>query len=166
MADTVTDDELHRVVVNCVIYEDRRYLIARRAPHLKIFPDKWEISGGGLSSRHYEHLQHSGPDGTWENVLQMCLREELKEELGVAVDNVEPVGNCAFKRSDGVRVVGFRYMGRFVPGPVVLNFKEVVDYRWITVDEIPRYDFLGNVPDVIQRVDEILARRGHGGAAY
>jgi NADH pyrophosphatase NudC (nudix superfamily) len=112
-----------------------------------------------MSRKDYEHLPHSGPDGTWEDSVHVTLRKELVEEIGVTVGHLEYVGNCTFIRPDGVAVLGLRFMAPFVKGPVTLNTKEVVECVWVGAEELSKYDFLGNVPLVIQRVDRILAQR-------
>ncbi len=42
------DPRLHFVVATAIVEHDGKYLIAKRAPHEKAFPDKWTVPGGKL----------------------------------------------------------------------------------------------------------------------
>ena len=46
MANTVSDNERHRIVMTCIIHDGRgRYLAIKRAPTKKAFPNKWTVPG-------------------------------------------------------------------------------------------------------------------------
>ena len=38
----IKDKELHRVATTCIIYNaEGKYLVTKRSPHKKAFPNKW-----------------------------------------------------------------------------------------------------------------------------
>jgi 8-oxo-dGTP pyrophosphatase MutT (NUDIX family) len=171
MSHTVPDHELHRVVATCIIYNQaRRFLIGRRSPNLPVFPNKWGVPGGGLSRTDYEHLPLSLPDG-WSNPLEIALRREIVQEMGVEVGPLSILGTFSHIRKDsqrpeGVAVLGVRYFAPYKKGKVVLKLDEFVEHKWVRIEDLPQYDFMGGIVDAIHCVDRILSYKDLGGAAH
>ena len=70
MANIVKDSELHRIVLSCIIYNDeRKYLITKRAPTVKAFPNKWHPPGGGMEMSDYISMP-ADEEGQWYSVLE------------------------------------------------------------------------------------------------
>ncbi len=46
----VQNIELHRVVVAAIIYKDGKFLITKRSPEKRVWPNRWTVPGGGLET--------------------------------------------------------------------------------------------------------------------
>jgi len=162
MSGGIPQEEMHRVVVCCVIYREgdggRQYLIAKRSPTHQYFPGKWEIPSGGVTCEDGRNDRHAAPDGTWENPLGHATVREVEEEVGVRVDHLEFLSSFRFAQ-DGASVIGMRFMGRYDSGEARPNCDAVVECRWIKAQEVAEYDFLGTIANAILHADRILSKR-------
>ena len=96
------------------------FLIQKRTPNKKFFPNMWSQTGGGVD--------------TGETTLQAALRE-CKEELGIDINpnNMELI--LSFKRKyDFVDV--WLVKQDIDISELVLQEDEVADVKWATIDEI------------------------------
>lgn len=114
----------HRAVSIAVVSSDDRLLVHRRADHKDIWPGRWDIAAGGVvaAGEHYDD----------------AARRELAEELGVELGADRPtcLGEGVYRDSD----VSLRcrcYVVRH-DGPFRCNDGEVVELRWMTVDDLDR----------------------------
>jgi 8-oxo-dGTP pyrophosphatase MutT (NUDIX family) len=159
MVQTVADIDLHRVVGACLIYNHaRRFLILKRRPDLKVYPGLWTIPGGGMRKDDYAQLPQTSPDG-WEAPLEIALRREIKEEANVEVGPLEYLSHFTFIRPDDVPVFGVRFAAPYVSGKVAIDPKDSTKHEWILALDVPAYNFLGNIADVICEFDEKLQER-------
>lgn len=162
MAQEVASKNLHRVVGACIIYRRRlripEYLILKRRDDAKVYPGLWTVPGGGMDRDDYEPLPQTSPDG-WENPLQLATRREITEEAGVEVGEFEFLNDFAFIRPDNVPVFGVRFAAPYVSGEVRLDPKDSTEYAWITADQVPEYELLGDIPAEIARLDARLFHR-------
>ena len=79
---------LHEVVITAIIIKEGKYLIIRRSKNKKRFPGMWTVPGGRLETHDYI----STPKQTkeyWYNVLESALIREVKEEVGLAIKNID-----------------------------------------------------------------------------
>ncbi len=96
------------------------FLIQKRTPNKKFFPNMWSQTGGGVDEG--------------ETTLQAALRE-CKEELGIDINtnNIELI--LSFRRKyDFVDV--WLVKQEIELSSLVLQEDEVSDVKWATVDEI------------------------------
>ncbi len=119
-------------VTAAVIECDGRVLICRRRADQK-HPLKWEFPGGKVEPGE-------APEG--------CLRRELEEELGIAVEAAEEITRFPFQ-----------YPGR---PPILLVFYRVPRYsgevenrifseiRWAAPQELPAFDFVEGDVDFVR----------------
>ena len=165
MAHKVPAHELHRVVATCIIYDqDRKFLIGRRPSNARIFPDKWGVPGGGISRNDYEHLPFSLSDG-WHDPIDPGLRREITQEVGIEVGSFRYMGNFSHIRPDGIAVLGLRFAAPYKSGEVTLSLREFAESAWVSVCELPKYDFMGGIVEAIQQVDGLLMRENVRGRA-
>lgn len=156
MVQKVAHKDLHRVVMTCLIYNDKgRYFIMKRSPNLKVYPGKWTIPGGGLETDDYINEPQTSPD-TWDRVVSYALRREVMEESGIVVGELEYHGSAAFIRPDGIPVVILRFAGPYKSGEVKLDPEDSTEYAWVTAKEAESYDLLGNIPAEIKMMDKEL----------
>jgi len=57
------NQKLHRITSTAIIYKDGKYLIIKRSPNKKAFPNKWTVPGGGLETDDYAYAPPSTSAG-------------------------------------------------------------------------------------------------------
>ena len=74
----------HYIAVTGIIrnYEGK-YLICKRGPKEKTFPNKWCVPGGKLEKDDFVNSPKDTSDH-WYNILEDTLEREVKEEAEVA----------------------------------------------------------------------------------
>jgi len=90
---------LHEVAITAIIVKDDKYLITRRSPRKKRFPGMWTVPGGKMETSDYLKLPKD-TEHYWYNVLERTLRREVKEEVGIEIDNIEYVTSLATVHDD------------------------------------------------------------------
>ena len=78
---------LHEIAITAIILKDGKYLITRRSKNKKRFPLMWTVPGGKLQSSDYLKLPKD-TEFYWYNVLERTLKREIKEEVGLKIDNI------------------------------------------------------------------------------
>ncbi len=151
--------ELHRIVSTAIIYKKEegviKYLITKRSPHKKVFPNKWTVPGGGLETDDYIATSPSTPDGQWYYALYTSLRREIKEEVNLEVGFIKYLLDLAFIRPDGVPVITLSFYAPYKGGEVKLD-EDATEFVWVTYEECKKYDLIKGILDEIRMVDEIL----------
>src|SRR3989344_4057201 len=107
------DKELHRIAITGIIWKKDddgtyHYLITKRAPHKKTWPNKWTVPGGGLEIDDYLNNEptYQNPESPqWYNAVETALRREIKEEVGLEVRDIEYLLDVAFVSLDGIPVI-------------------------------------------------------------
>jgi 8-oxo-dGTP pyrophosphatase MutT (NUDIX family) len=156
----IKDKELHRVATTAIIYnKDGKFLITKRAPHKKHFPNKWTVPGGGLTVDDYIHLPrtHIG-DNQWYYSLTNALRREVMEEVGLEIGKPEYLLDLTFIKGDNIPVLVLSFYAPYVSGKVVLD-EDATEFKWVTVNELKDYDLIEGIDEEIKMVDEILNKR-------
>ena len=110
----------HRSVGIAVMSTDGRLLIHRRSPEKDIWPGWWDIAAGGVVA--------AGES------FEVAARRELAEELGLVDIELQYLGEGEY--SDGhVAEIGRCYLVVH-DGPFTFDDGEVVEARWITLNEL------------------------------
>lgn len=155
------DKELHRVVTTVIVYTpERKFLIAQRAHHKKVYPGKWNVPGGGLEIDDYVNSKPTHGD-QWYHALQNTMRRELREECNIEIGKPEFLLDITFIRPDGIPVLVLSYYAPYVSGEVELLDKDNIDFAWVSAEEAASYDLIEGTLEEIQQVDKILADRTH-----
>lgn len=162
MAETpqIKDKELHRIALTAIIYnQERKYLITKRAPFKKVFPNKWTVPGGGLETDDYVNTPPTyPPNQQWYYAITNALKREVREEVNLEIDNLEYLLDIAFIRPDGVPVVVLSYFARYVSGEVKLD-ADTTEFAWVTAEEAKKYDLIDGIAEEIGMADKILSSR-------
>jgi len=154
----IKDKELHRIAVTAIIYnKDRKFLIAKRSPNKKAFPNKWTVPGGGLSTDDYVNTPPSTKAGQWYYSVEKTLRREVKEEVNLEIGKPQYLLDLTFIRPDGIPVLVLSYYCEFLSGEVKLD-EDSIDYKWVTAEEAENYDLIDGILEEIKMADEILKR--------
>ena len=165
-APTPTQKELHRIAVTGIIWKKdgngtRRYLITKRSPTKKAWPNKWTVPGGGLETDDYIHSEatyQNDESPQWYNAVEKTLRREILEEVGIEVDNIGYLLDVAFIRPDGVACIVLSFYCRYASGEVVLD-EDATAYAWITAAEVGKYELIQGIDHEIELVEERLAKK-------
>ena len=164
----IKDRELHRITTTTLIYKPGEnggfvYLITKRAMHKKSHPGKWTIPGGGLNVDDYIHSPMSEhAENLWYGALEISLKREIREEVGLEIGKPELLTDMTFLRPDGIPVICFSYFTEYISGEVDFGNDpegDTTDFAWVTLDEAKTYDLIGGILDEIRQVDEILKSR-------
>jgi len=145
--------ELHRIVSTAIIRKDGKYLIVQRNPNRKVFPGRWSLAGGGLEVSDYIDNPKTTPEA-WYYAIENSLKREIKEEVGLEVENLKYLLDLVFIRPDNIPVVTLSYYCDWKSGDVKLN-EENVDYKWVTVEEAEGYDLISGILEEIRMADKI-----------
>ena len=156
----VKDKELHRITTTTFIYKpDYTYLIIKRGMHKKVMPGKWAPPGGGLSTDDYSNTPTTPANIIrWPNVLNIALRREILEEVGLEIGKPEFTSDVAFIRPDGIPVINLGYFAPYISGEVKLD-EDATEFAWVTLEQAKKYDLIPGIWDEIRQVDEILKSR-------
>ena len=149
------DPRLHFVVVTGIIEKDKKFLIAKRAPAEKAFPNRWTVPGGKLVLSEYEHLPKTAQFPQWYNVVEWVLRKEIKEEVGLEIERPSYLTDFVFVRPDGYPVVTLSYWAKYKSGEVKLC-KDLVEHAWVTAAETKHYDLIEGIAEEIDEVVKII----------
>lgn len=157
--------DLHRIAITGIIWkldEDgtRRYLITKRSPTKKAWPNKWTVPGGGLETTDYmstEATYQNSESPQWYNAVETTLRREIREEVGVEVEDVQYLLDLAFIRPDGIPAIVLSFYCKYVSGDVVLD-EDATEFAWITAAEVGKYELIQGIDHEIQMVEERLSK--------
>lgn len=155
----ITNRELHRIAATCIIYnKEGKYLLTKRSPHKKAFPNKWTVPGGGLTVDDYINTPYTHKDTQWYNSLEKTLRREVKEEVNLLVGKIEYLLDLTFISPNGIPVLVLSYYAPYKSGKVKLD-EDSTEYRWATVKEIKKLDVISGLYDEICMADKIIKKK-------
>jgi A/G-specific adenine glycosylase len=123
----------HLDVTAGIIRKGKRFLITLRPPK-GLLGGLWEFPGGKLE-----------PSET----LEACLAREIREELGIEIDVLQPLVSVDHAYTH-FRITLHVFECRYRSGRIKLNGCD--DYRWITEGELDDYAFPGADRKVIDRL--------------
>jgi 8-oxo-dGTP pyrophosphatase MutT (NUDIX family) len=148
---------LHEVVVTAIVVKEGKYLITRRSPLKKRFGGMWTVPGGKLETSDYVNLPKDTKD-YWYNVLEQVLRREVKEETGLAIQNIEYVTSLATIHADGAPSLVISCMADWEGGEVILQESETDQFAWVSLEEAKDHDLIGGIYEELEMAD--ARRRG------
>ena len=103
--------------VKCVLKSEEKYLLIKNS----YGNGKWTFPGGGVKRTES---------------ADKAIQRELKEELGIHVDELKYVGSfdsdLEYKK-DTISV----YMGKCSHNNVIISSSEILDARWFLISEMP-----------------------------
>lgn len=146
---------LHEVVITAIIVKDAKFLITKRVATKKRFPNLWTVPGGHLESKDYLDLPKDTED-YWYNVLERTLAREVREEVGLEIENVRYVTSLATVHGDGNPSLVISCMGDYKAGEVKLQEEETDDFAWVSLEEAKKYDLIDGIYDELEMADRKL----------
>lgn len=156
MAEVVKDNERHRIVMTCIIHDGRgKFLATKRASTQKVHPNKWTVPGGGLEPSDYLKTRKTSKEA-WYFVVEKALRREVKEEVNLEIERLQYLVDLIFIRPDKVPVLVLSYMAKKRSGKVKLEKGDATEFKWVTVKEAKKLDFISGICEEIKYADDIL----------
>lgn len=148
------DPHAHFVSVTAIIHKDGKYLITKRSPNEKAFPNMWTVPGGRISVEDYINLPKPTPSA-WYGALEEALRREVKEEVNLEIDNIRYLIDMTLMRPDGVPVVVLSYFADYKAGKVKLD-DDAVEHAWVTAEEAEKYTLIEGIYEEIVMADKLI----------
>lgn len=149
-----SDPHLHYVAVTAIIHKNEKYLITKRSPKEKAFPNMWTVPGGRISVEDYIKIPKT-TKVAWYGAVEKALRREVKEEVNLEIKNIKYLIDMTFVRPDGIPVVVLSYYADYRSGKVKLD-QENIEYTWVTAREASKYDFISGIYEEIVMADKII----------
>ena len=147
-------DKRHHISVTGIIIKDNKFLITKRAPHKKAFPNMWTVPGGNLEAEDYINLpkdtQHH-----WYNIFERVLKREIKEEVGLDIKNIKYLTSMTFIRPDGDAGLIVSLYADYDNGEVKLD-EDSVDFKWVTLEEAKSYELIEGIYEELEMLYKIL----------
>lgn len=150
-------EKAHYIAVTGIIKKDGKYLICKRSPKEKAFPNKWCVPGGKLEVKDFVNTDKD-TDHHWFDVFEKTLRKEIKEETSLEVKNIGYVSNLAFLRNNGFSTVIVSLYADHAEGDVKLDEEELTEHAWVTLEEAKQYDLIENIYEQMAKVDSLTSK--------
>jgi len=147
-------NKAHYVVATAIIIKDGKYLITKRAPWEKAFPNEWTVPGGKLEMNDYTKLPKSTKN-QWYNIMETLLKREVQEEVGLKIKNIKYLCDLVFIRPDKIPVVTFSFYADWSGGKVKLA-DDIPDSCWVTTKEAKKYPLIEGIWDELVMLDKVL----------
>lgn len=144
---------LHEVAITAIIVKDDKYLITRRSPEKKRFPGMWVVPGGKMETEDYLQLPKD-TEFYWYNVLERTLSREVKEEVGLDIENVEYLTSLATVHDDGSPSLVISCIADYAGGEVKLQEGETDAFEWVTLKEAKEYDLIDGIYDELVMAED------------
>lgn len=129
-------------------------LITKRAGHKKEDPGKWSIVGGKVDPDDWGDPDPSIERPTFTGVLERTIRREAEEEVGITdLGALYTYRDCEvvyIREYDGMPAIVFRFWALLDEKPAITLGEENIDYRFVSLDDLRSYNFLGNVQKSIE----------------
>lgn len=143
---------LHEVAITAIIVKEGKYLITRRSLSKKRFPGMWTVPGGKMETSDYLKLPKD-TEFYWYNVLERTLRREIKEEVGIDIDNIEYVTSLATIHSDGSPSLVISCVADYISGDIKLQAEENDQFAWVSLEESKNYQLLDGIYDELAMIE-------------
>jgi len=89
----------------------------------------------------------------WYNVLERTLRREVKEEVGIDIDNIEYVTSLATVHTDGSPSLVISCMADYTDGGIILKPDESDQYAWVDLEEAKIHKLIDGIYDELVMVE-------------
>ncbi len=146
---------LHEVVMTAIVVKEGKFLITKRAPSKKRFPNMWTVPGGKLETADYVNLPKETKD-YWYNVLERVLKREVKEEVGLDIENIRYITSLATIHADGNPSLVISCLADFAGGEVILEEDETVESKWVSLEEAKEFELIDGIYDELIMADNLL----------
>ena len=151
-------EKAHYIAVTGIIRnKDGKYLICKRSPKEKVFPNKWCVPGGKIEKKDFVNTPKDTNDH-WLDIFEKILRKEIHEETNLKIKNIGYVSNLALIRPNGFSTLIVSLYADYDEGEIRLDESELVDHAWVNLEEAKNYDLIENIYEQIEKVDSFYSK--------
>jgi 8-oxo-dGTP pyrophosphatase MutT (NUDIX family) len=129
-----------------------KYLICKRSPTEKAFPNLWCVPGGKLEQKDFINTSKDTKDH-WLNIFEKVLRREIMEETNLAIKDIGYVSSLVFIRPNGFSTIIVSLHAEYDSGEVKLSQEELVEYVWVDIEKAKKYNLIENIYEQILEVE-------------
>lgn len=144
----------HYLVVTGIIVKDGKFLITKRAPTEKAFPNQWTVPGGKLEIDDYAK-RPKDTSSHWYNVFEDVLKREVIEEVGLTPKNIRYLTSISYLRSDNIPTIIVSLFAESYEGEVKLC-PNLTEYAWVTLEEAKNYELIEGIYEELEMLDRLL----------
>ena len=148
---------LHEVAITAIVMKDGKYLIAHRSNPGKRFYNMWTVPGGRIEVSDYKDLPKD-TEHHWYNVVEKTLRREVKEEVGLEIENIDYLTSITMTVGDFPAII-LSFVADYKSGTVTLQEEELDKAEWVTIEEAKKYDLIEGIYDELVMAEEMV--KGH-----
>ncbi|MBD3259665.1 NUDIX domain-containing protein [Candidatus Woesearchaeota archaeon] len=150
-------EKIHYVSITGIVRKDGKYLICKRSPKEKAFPNKWCVPGGKIEHSDFVDTQKDTADH-WLDIFEKVLRKEIKEETNLDIKNIGYCSSLVFIRPNGYSTIIVSLFADYADGEIKLADDELTEYAWVSLDEAKEYDLIENIYEQLVRVDGLYKK--------
>jgi 8-oxo-dGTP diphosphatase len=147
-------NKAHYVSVTGILVKDGKYLITKRADWEKAFPGKWTVPGGKVEVLDYA-LRKRDTSEHWYNVLEDVLKREVKEEVGLEIENIGYITSMIYLRGDGIPCLIVSLFA-FPLSEEIKLCPALTDYTWVSLEEAKNYELIEGIYEELDMLDKLL----------
>jgi len=153
-------NKAHYVVVTGVVIKDGKFLITKRAPTEKAFPNEWTVPGGKLELDDYSN-KPKDTSSHWYNIFENLLKREVIEETGLKIKNIRYLTSLAYIRSDNIPTIIVSLYADYLDGEVKLC-PAMTEYVWVTLEQAKDYKLIEGIYEELEMLDKVLKGKETG----
>jgi 8-oxo-dGTP pyrophosphatase MutT (NUDIX family) len=147
-------NKLHYVVVTGILVKDGKYLLTKRADWEKAFPGRWTVPGGKLEVLDYA-LRQKDTAHHWYNVAEDLLKREIKEEVGLEIENIGYVTSMVYIRPDNIPCLIISLFAYPKTNEIKLC-NALTEFAWASLEETKKYDLIEGIYEELLILDNFL----------
>ncbi|MFZ3076877.1 MAG: NUDIX domain-containing protein [Candidatus Aenigmatarchaeota archaeon] len=147
-------NKAHYIAITGIILKDGKYLITKRAPSEKAFPNLWTVPGGKLEMDDYSK-RPKDTSAHWYNIFETALRREVLEEVGLKIKNIRYLTSLAYIRDDGIPTIVVSLFADPACGEVKLC-PALTEFAWVTLEEAKNYELIEGIYEELEMLDMFL----------
>ncbi len=153
-------NKAHYVVVTGIIIKEGKFLITKRAPTEKAFPNEWTVPGGKLELNDYSGKQKD-TSSHWYNIFENLLKREVMEETGLKIKNIRYLTSLAYVRSDNIPTIIVSLYADYLDGEVKLCHS-LTEYAWVTLEQAKDYKLIEGIYEELEMLDKVMKGKESG----
>lgn len=153
-------NKAHYLVVTGIIVKDGKFLITKRAPTEKAFPNQWTVPGGKLELNDYTK-RPKDTSAHWYNIFEGLLKREVMEETGLKIKNIKYLTSLSYIRSDGIPTIIVSLFADQYDGEVKLC-PALTEHAWVTLEEAKNYNLIEGIYEELEMLDKVLKGKDVG----
>ncbi|MBR9702119.1 NUDIX domain-containing protein [Candidatus Pacearchaeota archaeon] len=147
-------NKTHQIAITGIIRNSSgKYLICKRSPKEKAFPNKWCVPGGKIETSDFINTPKDTNDH-WFDIFEKVLQKEVLEETALTIKNIGYISNLAFIHPNGNSSMIVSLHADHDSGEIELQQEELTDHAWVTLEEAKDFDLIENIWEQIEKFDK------------